>query len=94
MAATVWTFSQAHPSTEPGHTVMLGRLEEHLTRAEAIAAREHEGRVSAKVARSRRAELRRVVHFQLLRYLVAIGEIAAKTQTDLEQLTLALFQAC
>ncbi|HEV8355705.1 MAG TPA: hypothetical protein VGQ17_02960 [Gemmatimonadales bacterium] len=82
MAARVRTFSRAHPSTDPEYTIVLGRLEERLTRAEAIAGKQHEGLVSAKNARNRREELRRVVRFQLLRYLIAVGGIAAKSRTE------------
>ena len=85
MAARVRTFSRAHPSTDPEYTIVLGRLEERLTRAEAIAGRQHEGLASAKNARIRREELRRVVHFQLLRYLIAVGGIAAKSRTELAE---------
>jgi hypothetical protein len=76
-------FCRAHPSEDPGYATVLGRFEERLTRAEAMAARQHDGLASAKSARGRRAELRRVVHFQLLRYLVTVGGIAARTRTEL-----------
>ena len=85
MSARVRSFSRAHPSTDAEYTLVLGRLEERLTRAEAIAGRQFEGLVAAKSARLRRQELRRAVHFQLLRYLVAVGGIAARTRTELAQ---------
>ena len=85
MGARVRTFSRTHPSTDPEYATVLGRLEERLTRAEAIAERQHDGLVSAKNARSRRAELRRVIHFQLLRYLVAVAGLAAKTRVELAE---------
>jgi hypothetical protein len=39
MVTRVRTFSRAHPSTEPTYTTVLGRLEERLTEAQAIATR-------------------------------------------------------
>lgn len=83
MATRVRTFSRAHPSTEPTYTTVLGRLEERLTEAEAIATKWQEARGAASAARNRRRELRRIVHFQLLKYLVAVGTVAAKTRMDL-----------
>jgi hypothetical protein len=82
MAARVRVFSRAHPSEDPGYATILGRFEERLSLAEAIAAKQHDGLFSAKGARGRRAELRKVVHFQLLRSLVTIGGIAARTRSE------------
>lgn len=76
MAARVRAFSRTHPSADPEYAMVLGRLEERLARAEAIAGRQFEGLKAARSARSRRGELRRVVHTQLLRYLVRVGEVA------------------
>lgn len=83
MATRVRTFSRAHPSTEPTYTTVLGRLEERLTEAEAIATKQYEARVAARGARNTRKELRRTVHFQLLKYLVIVGKVAAKSRTEL-----------
>ena len=85
MATRVRAFCRAHPSTEPGYDLVLGRLEELLTRGETIAAKQFEGLAAAKSARLRRRELRKVVHFQLLRYLISVGGIAAKTQVELAE---------
>ena len=83
MVTRVRTFSRAHPSTEPTYTTVLGRLEERLAEAQAIATRQHEARVAARGARNNRRELRRIVHFQLLKYLVAVGTVAAHGRTEL-----------
>ena len=83
MVTRVRTFSLAHPSTEPTYTTVLGRLEERLTEAEAIATKQHEARVAARGARNNRKELRRIVHFQLLKYLVAVGNVASHGRTEL-----------
>ncbi|PYO92706.1 MAG: hypothetical protein DMD62_12360 [Gemmatimonadetes bacterium] len=83
MATRVRTFSRAHPSTEPTYTTVLGRLEERLTEAEAIATTQHKAQVAAHAARLHRKELRRIVHFQLLKYLVAVGSVAGKARGEL-----------
>jgi len=83
MVTRVRTFSRAHPSTEPTYTTVLGRLEERLTEAEAIATTQHEARVADRGARNRRRELRRIVHYQLLKYLVAVGHVAARNRAEL-----------
>ena len=83
LAARVREFVRAHAATEPGYAPALTRFEELLTRAEAIVARQHQGRVAARGASARRRELRRILHAQLVHYLVAVGSVAAKDQADL-----------
>ena len=83
MAARVREFTRAHAGTEPGYAPVLTRFEELLTRAEAIVARQHQGRVAASGARARRVELRQMLHSQLVRYLVAVGSVAGKDQAEL-----------
>ena len=83
MAARVRTFSRNHPSDEPTYATVLGRFEARLARAEAIAARQHEARLAARGAGDRRRALRRLVHFELLPYLIAVGNVAARDQAEL-----------
>jgi hypothetical protein len=83
MAARVREFILAHSSTESSYAPVLARLEERLQRAGAIAARQHEGLTAARAARAHRRELRRVVQFQLLHYLVAVGSVAATDRAEL-----------
>lgn len=85
MAARVSAFSRAHPSPDPEYATVLGRIEERLARAEAIAGKQFEGLAAAKSARVRRREIRKLIHFQLLRYLVAVGGVAAKTRSELAE---------
>jgi hypothetical protein len=85
MAARVREFILAHSSTESSYAPVLARLEERLKRAGAIAARQHDGLAAARAARAHREELRRVLHFQLIRYLVAVGDIVAKDRTELAE---------
>lgn len=83
MAARVRQFSRTHPSSEPGYATLLGSLEERLTRAEAIAARQHDGLASARSARAHRRELRRELHSQVLPHLIRVGVATGKNQPDL-----------
>jgi hypothetical protein len=83
MAARVRTFSRTHSSNVPTYATVLGRFEERLAEAEVMAGRQHEARLAARGARVRRRDLRRIVHFQLLPYLVAVGNVAARDRTEL-----------
>jgi hypothetical protein len=85
MVARVREFIRAHLAAEPGYSPILLRLEEGQGRAIAIAAREQEGRTASRGARAHRRELRRVLHFQVIRYLVAIGSVAARDQIELAE---------
>ena len=82
MVARVREFSRAYVSTEPGYRPALAVLEEHLTRAQAIDARQHEGLKAVSAARARRVELRRVIQNQVARYLVPLGSLATKDMAD------------
>ena len=81
--ARVRQFNRTHPSTDPEHATVLGRFDEQLDRAQLIAERQRVALAAAKSARTTRAELRQVIHTQLLPYLVTIGGIAAETVTSL-----------
>lgn len=83
MANRVREFTRAHAADEPGYVPVLAKFDELLTRAFGIVARQIEGQVAARVARARRDDLRQVVHSQLVHYLVAVGSVAARDQTEL-----------
>lgn len=83
MVRRVREFCRANLSLEPGYEPIVARIEETLTRAEGIEARERKGREAARGARAHRKELRRVLHFQLIRYLVAVGSVAARDRAEL-----------
>ena len=85
MASRVREFTRAHAGSDPGYPTVLARLDELLPRAEAIAARQHQGRVAARGAQAGRMELRRELHSQLMHYLVAVGSFAAKDQAELSE---------
>jgi hypothetical protein len=84
MAERVHEFSRAHPSDEPGYVTLVARLEERLAHAQAVAGRQLTGLAAARGARVRREGLRKVLHSQLLRYLVAVGNVAARSHPGLE----------
>ncbi len=84
-AARVREFVRAHAATEPGFTPVVTRLDELLTRAEAILERQRQGSVAARGANAQRGELRRKIHARLVHYLVAVGSVAAKDQADMAQ---------
>lgn len=83
--ARVLQFTRTHPSTEPGYVTILGALEAHLTRAGEIAGRQHDGLAIARGASTRRMELRRELHSQVLPHLIRVGEAAAKDRPDLAE---------
>ena len=82
MASRVREFTRAHVDSDPGYPPVLARLEELLPRAEAIAARQHQGLVSARGAQAGRMELRRQLHSQVAHYLVAMGSFVSKDQAE------------
>ena len=84
-AARVREFVRAHAATEPGFTPVVTRLDELLTRAEAILERQRQGSVAARGANVQRGELRRTLHARLVHYLVAVGSIATKGQADVAE---------
>lgn len=83
MLKRVRVFSRAHPSDDAGYGKILGELEALLGQAEALEGVQRGQRAAATNARTRRNEIRRTVHFQLLRYLVAVGSVAAKDREEL-----------
>src|ERR1041385_4978531 len=99
MVRKVREFIRAHLSIEPGYATAFGRFEESLTRAEAMAARQEEGRTAERAARAQRKEhrpagpaaraqlkrLRRVLHFQLARYLFSVDSLATKARVELAE---------
>lgn len=81
MAARVREFVLARLADEPScGPVLAGWI---LGRARVIAGKQHAGRIAAKAARAKRSEIRRVLHFQLLRSLTAVGEVAARDRVEL-----------
>lgn len=83
MGARVREFSRAHPSEDPSHATLLARLEDRLTRADALATQQRAGLIAVRAATIRKEDLRRAMHFQLLRHLVRVGEAASREEPGL-----------
>ena len=83
MAERVREFTRARATSEPSYAPVLTKFQELITRAQQIVARQHQGRLDATGARDRRKDLRRMLQFQLVHYLVAVGSVATKDQAEL-----------
>src|SRR5437764_7235158 len=82
-AARVRDFIRAHKTDGTGEGTALARLEELLQRAEALAAQQRSGVVATRSATLQRRELRHALQTKLLKYLAAVGAVAAKGNTEL-----------
>jgi hypothetical protein len=76
MAASVRTFSRAHPSADASYALVLDRLDGTISRMEELAKRQEGGFVSKHSSVVRRQDLRRQLHQGLLRHLVTAAEDA------------------
>jgi hypothetical protein len=74
MAASVRTFSQAHPSADSSYALVLNRLDGTITRMDELAKQQEGGFVSKHSAVVRRQDLRRRLQSGLLRHLVTVAE--------------------
>src|ERR1043166_352449 len=83
MAARVREFSRVHLVSDPAQAGAVKQFEDDYTRAVAIVARQQQAIKAARGARARRREVRQVLHFQLLRYLSAVGDAAANEHPEL-----------
>lgn len=83
MGARVREFTRSHPSEDPSLATLLARLEDRLDRADVLATQQRAGQIAARAATVRKEELRRAMHFQLLRHLVRVGEAAARQEPGL-----------
>lgn len=83
MGGRVVEFSRAHPSTDASQGSVLAKLEERIARADALITQQRAGLIAVHAATARRKELRRGLQFQLLRYLIRIGEAASRVRPEL-----------
>ncbi len=83
MGARVREFSRTHASEDPSHATLLARLEDRLARADALATQQRAGLINERAATLRKEDLRRAMHFQLLRHLVRVGEAASRQEPGL-----------
>ena len=85
MAARVREFTQAHPLDDPAEAGVIRQFEEDYAAAQQLVGRFDGGIAAARAAKTQRKEIRSVVHFQLLRYLTAVGGKAAQDKRELSQ---------
>ena len=82
-ATRVRDFIRAHRTDGAGEATALTHLEELIQRAETLAAQQRAGVVATRAATMQRDKLRRALQRKLLKYLAAVGAVAAKDHTDL-----------
>ena len=85
MAVRVRDFSRAHPSADANYAPVLARLEERVTRMEALAKQQQGGYLATRSSAARRRGLRRRLHHELLRHLVTVAEVAASEEPALAE---------
>ena len=83
MAARVRDFLRAHRTDGVGAGTAVARFEQLVDRAQALAAQQRAGFVATRSATVQRQGLRRALQTKLLRYLAAVGAVAAKGNGEL-----------
>ena len=85
MAVRVRDFLRAHRTEgiQGAEATAFARLEELITRAEALAGQQRAGLVARRGSTEQRAAVRRALQGQLLRYLSAVGKVAAEENLEL-----------
>jgi len=83
MATRVRDFLRAHKTDVVGEGLGLAKLEELVTRAEALVARQRAGFAVTRSATMQRQGIRDTLQTALLRYLKAVSQAAAKVNPDL-----------
>jgi hypothetical protein len=85
MAVRVRDFLRAHRTEgiQGAAATALARLEELIMRAEALAAQQWDGLMARRGSTKQRAAVRRALQQKLLRYLSAVGKVAARENREL-----------
>lgn len=83
MAERVRDFLRAHQTDGVGQGLGLAKLEELLTRAQALAAQQRVGVAMSRRATKQRNEVRRVLQGKILKYMRVVGRVAAKQNGEL-----------
>lgn len=83
MAARVRDFLRTHKTDGVGEGLGLAKLEELIARAETLANQQRSGLVATRAATLQRAEIRDLLQTKLLKYLRAVGAVAAKGNVEL-----------
>ncbi len=77
MADRVADFTRAHPSTDGGFVAVLAQFQASVTRGQALAQQERDGRIAEQVAVASRRALRYNTIVPLLRHLSRVGSTLA-----------------
>lgn len=83
MAERVRDFLRAHRTDGVPEQAALARLEELVQRAEVLVGQQRAGVVASRAATEHRAQVRRALQGKLLRYLTAVGRVAARENAEL-----------
>lgn len=85
MAVRVRDFLQAHRAEgiQGAEATAVDRLDELLKRVQVLAAQQRAGVVARHGSTEHRAAVRRALQSQLLKYLSAVGRVAARENTEL-----------
>ena len=83
MASRVRSFIRTNPASGTAYGNARTEFEALVARAEALAAQQDAGRVSARAAIANRTELRHALHSLFLRYLSGLGGVVGKTNAGL-----------
>ena len=83
MAMRVRDFLRAHPTNGVAEGTAFARLEELLKREETLAAQQRAGVVASRASTEQRVQVRRALQGKLLKYLAAVGAVAAKENVEL-----------
>jgi hypothetical protein len=80
---SVYAFSLAHPSDDPGQTGLVSRLGERLTRAHALATQERTGHLTVHASVDNKDEIRALIRQDLL-ILAGIAELIVMDEPGLD----------
>ena len=83
MAVRVRDFLRAHPTDGVPEQAALARLEELVQRAEVLVGQQRAGVVASRSATEHRTKVRQALQSKLLRYLTAVGRVAARENSEL-----------
>jgi hypothetical protein len=85
MATRVRDFSRAHPDGTAGYTETLARLEDRVSRAEALATQQATGYLAVRASTAKKLELRRHIREEHLKHLARIAHGVSEGNPELTQ---------
>src|ERR1041385_9365590 len=87
MAVRVRDFFRAHQTDGATEQGLVARLEQLVQRVEELASQQRAGVVARRGSAEQRVEVRRKLQTKMLRYLSAVGAVAARGSTRSEEHT-------